>query len=211
MPYQQKSREEGVKLSAERRAQRVEKLKAAISEIMSTDFARGKERITLEIGCGKGHFLSAYAEAFKDELCMGVDLISSRIRDSRNKAARLGLVNAFFEKAEAGEFLDALGGGILCEKIFIMFPDPWPKKRHFKRRLIQTEFLDMLAGHCAEGARLYFRTDHEGYFEWTRDLLLENKNWQIMPGETLPFEAVSQFQRILPVFNTLCCRLCGKS
>lgn len=210
MPYQQKSREEGEKLSAERRAQRVEKLKLSVSEMMSTDFARGRNLITFEIGCGKGHFLSAYAENFKDELCVGVDLISSRIRDSRNKVARMGLQNAFFEKAEAGEYLDALGGGILCEKIFIMFPDPWPKKRHFKRRLIQTDFLNMLASHCASGARLYFRTDHDGYFQWARELIGNNENWRILPGEDLPFEAVSQFQRILPVFNTLCCQLIEK-
>lgn len=159
--------------------------------------------ITLEIGCGKGHYLSAYAAAFPKETCIGIDLISERVRDSQRRSKNKNATNAHFFKAEALEFLEALPRDVVLEKIFIFFPDPWPKERHHKRRLMQGEFLDYIRQFAHSGTKLYFRTDHTEYFEWTREVLNVNSNWNILPDNTLLLEEVSQFQRILPEFNTL--------
>ncbi len=159
--------------------------------------------ITLEIGCGKGHYLSAYAAAFPEETCVGIDLISERVRDSQRRAKNKDADNAYFFKAEALEFLEALPRSVVLEKIFIFFPDPWPKERHHKRRLMQGDFLDYIRQFAHAGSKLYFRTDHTEYFEWTKEVLNANSNWNILPDNSLLFEEVSQFQRILPEFNTL--------
>lgn len=182
----------------QRRAERV----AEIARETACVFEKSKT-ITFEIGCGKGHYLSAYAAAFPQEVCVGIDLISERVRDSRRRAKNKNADNAFFFKAEASEFLDALPRDAVLGKIFIFFPDPWPKERHHKRRLIQSDFLDYIRQFAHAGTKLYFRTDHNEYFEWAREVFAANSNWELDVDNALPFEEVSQFQRILPVFNTL--------
>ncbi len=182
----------------EKRNLRIKKIAEECAEI----FARTKH-ITLEIGCGKGHYLSAYAAAFPRETCVGIDLISERVRDSQRRAKNRDALNAFFFKAEASEFLEALPRDAVLDKIFIFFPDPWPKERHHKRRLMQTAFLDYLRQFAHAGSRLYFRTDHEEYFEATRAVVEENSSWRLLPDNALPFEEVSQFQRILKTYQTL--------
>ena len=182
----------------QRRATRIK----AIAKECERVFEKSKS-ITLEIGCGKGHYLSAYAVAFPQETCVGIDLISERVRDSQRRAKNKNAENAFFFKAEAFEFLEALPRDVVLEKIFIFFPDPWPKERHHKRRLMQGEFLDYIRQFAHAGTRLYFRTDHTEYFEWTTEVFKANTNWEILADNTLLLEEVSQFQRILPEFSTL--------
>lgn len=182
----------------QRRAERVERLRESCAEIFKTS-----PKISLEIGCGKGHWLSSYAAANPNETCVGIDLISERVRDSQRRAKNKNAPNAFFVKAEALEFLEAMPRDMRAEKIFIFFPDPWPKERHHKRRLMQGEFLDYLRQFVSGGAKLYFRTDYREYFDWTVDVINANSNWRLTDETELPLEEVSQFQRILPDFSTL--------
>ncbi len=182
----------------QRRAQRIRN----IADECAPLWERSKN-ITFEIGCGKGHYLSAYAASFPEQTCVGIDLISERVRDSRRRAQNKGAQNAFFFKAEAMEFLEAMPRDAVLEKIFIFFPDPWPKERHHRRRLMQGDFLDYIRQFSRAGARMYFRTDYAEYFEWTLNTINQNSNWEIIADNSLPFEEVSQFQRILPDFSTL--------
>ena len=181
-----------------RRAERVARLRESCAEIFALS-----QNISLEIGCGKGHWLSAYAAANPDELCVGIDLISERVRDSQRRAKNKNASNAHFLKAEALEFLEAMPRDTRLGKIFIFFPDPWPKERHHKRRLMQHEFLDYIRQFANAGTKLYFRTDYREYFDWTTEVINENSNWKITEETELPLEEVSQFQRILPEFSTL--------
>lgn len=181
-----------------RRAERVAHLRETCADIFALS-----QNISLEIGCGKGHWLSAYAAANPEELCVGIDLISERVRDSQRRAKNKNATNAHFVKAEALEFLEAMPSDTRLAKIFIFFPDPWPKERHHKRRLMQHEFLDYIRQFANAGTKLYFRTDYREYFDWTTEIINENSNWKITDETELPLEEVSQFQRILPEFSTL--------
>lgn len=182
----------------ERRAERISALKETCAPIFGST-----KHLTLEIGCGKGHYLSSYAAKFPEETCVGIDLISKRIEDGRRRAKNKNAENAFFVKAEAMEFLESMPLDVRLEKIFIFFPDPWPKERHHKRRLIQHEFLDYIRQFCHVGCKMYFRTDYAEYFEWASEIISANDNWELLKENELPHEEVSQFQRILPVFSTL--------
>ena len=136
------------------------------------------EGITLEIGCGHGHFLTAYAQAHPQEHCLGLDLLEDRIHRARRKARLL---------------LEALPPAVHFNRIFILFPDPWPKRRHHKHRLMQAGFLELLAKRAGKGARVCFRTDYEPYF---RDALADLKagtDWQVVE-EPWPFEFETVFQ-----------------
>ena len=63
--------------------------------------------------------------------------------------------------------------------------------------------MDYIRQFSRAGARMYFRTDYAEYFEWTLNTINQNSNWEIIADNSLPFEEVSQFQRILPDFSTL--------
>src|SRR5690606_2010710 len=120
----------------------------------------GKQEVTLEIGCGHGHFLTAYARAHPDEHCIGVDLLQGRVSKAERKRAAATIHNLHFLKADAWETLTVWPEQVRIRNIWILFPDPWPKRRHEERRLIGESFLYLLAQHSSPNASLYFRTDY---------------------------------------------------
>ncbi len=159
--------------------------------------------LVLELGSGHGHFLTRYAEAFPQTLCLGVDLISDRIRRARRKAERARLTNCNFIQAEARELIDALPDAVAFTEVWVLFPDPWPKKRHHKNRLLQPGFFETLARRAGEGARLYFRTDHGEYFRTVAAGLPQMPTWRIDPAALWPLEPETVFQARAPSYLSL--------
>ncbi|MGA0134724.1 MAG: tRNA (guanine(46)-N(7))-methyltransferase TrmB, partial [Opitutales bacterium] len=151
-------------------------------------------RVTFELGCGHGHWLAAYGAAHPGETCVGIDLISDRIEKALRKREKGGLANVTFLKAEATEFLDALPAGTLVGATYILYPDPWPKRKHHKNRFIQSGSLDALAARSAPGARLHFRTDDADYHAWTQAVVGAHPRWEIMTEADWPFEQVTFFE-----------------
>lgn len=163
----------------------------------------GHETITLELGCGHGHFLDDYAKAHPEEFCIGIDLRTKRVDKSNKKRNRGGHDNLAFMKAEASEFLDALPESVKLAKIFFLFPDPWPKKRHFRYRMVRPDMLDRLAKRAPSGAKLHFRSDHTEYFDWATDHLNAHPAWRIEPSLEWPFERATFFSELLPVYRSM--------
>jgi tRNA (guanine-N7-)-methyltransferase len=155
-----------------------------------------------EVGCGHGHFLTAYAAAHPASLCIGIDLASDRIGRGMRKLKRARLENLHFLHAGADDFLAALPANVHIASLFILFPDPWPKRRHHKHRLLTAEFLSRTAHHVARGGRLHFRTDFEPYFLETTALLRERSDWQLA-DEPWPFELATVFQERAENFQSL--------
>ena len=151
--------------------------------------------VTLEIGSGHGHFLTAYASAHPERLCIGIDLIGDRLERSARKSNRAKLTNIAWLHAEARLFLEALPADTSLAEIFILFSDPWPKRRHWKNRVIQPEFLSLLASRAGQGARLCFRTDHAPYFEQAGEFINAHPDWSIDPHAPWPFELATVFQQ----------------
>ncbi|MDR2676108.1 MAG: SAM-dependent methyltransferase [Opitutaceae bacterium] len=214
-----------------RRDARLAALRAVLAVLL-----RDHPRITLEIGCGHGHFLTAYAAAQPVSLsafhqlataaaarppapadatpasaqapfCVGIDLVGERIERARRKAARAGLEPRLaFLQAEAGDFLASLPAHVAFADIFILFPDPWPKRRHHKNRLIQPEILSALAARSGIGTRLCFRTDYAPYFEDARETLAAHADWEIDPALPWPFEQETVFQNRAKIWQSFVAR-----
>jgi len=165
------------------------------------------EGIVLEIGCGHGHFLTAYAAAHPKKFCVGFDIELDRIERAGRKRRRAELEkNLAFVRAEATEFFAALPEHARFTDIFILFPDPWPKRRHHKNRMIREEILSALAAHANPGSatRLYFRTDYAPYFADARQTIAEHPAWKIAPaGTPWPFEFQTVFQERAEGFQSL--------
>ncbi len=148
----------------------------------------------LEIGSGHGHFLEAYAQAHPDHFCLGIDYCAERSRRAARKQQRHPHGNLHFMRAEVWEFLDSLPAAFTFDAVFVLFPDPWPKRRHRKYRLISHRFLDRLARCTSAGAALYFRTDADFYFEDSAGIVAAHPAWQVVPDAPWPFEQPTVFQ-----------------
>lgn len=191
-----------VSLGYQKLQDRVQERTQALKDVCAAVFA-GKGDVTLEIGCGHGHFLNAYADVHPEEFCVGIDIIGERIYKSKRKQERAERENIAFVKSEAVEFLEALPEGVRIKNIFILFPDPWPKRRHFHRRLMQASFLTLLCKAAAPDARLYFRTDHKEYFRWALSKVSNHPDWQLVADVPWPFEHETFFQNLAEGYQSL--------
>jgi tRNA (guanine-N7-)-methyltransferase len=158
--------------------------------------------IDLEIGCGHGHWINTYSQKNGDSVCIGIDLISKRIRKAQSKKERFQNNNLFFLKADAIDFISYKPDNIKFNNIFIFFPDPWPKRKHHRRRLIQFSFLNLLKLHTNKNSRVFFRTDHQDYFAWTKSHIELSKDWKLTEIDW-PLEHGSYFQELLPDYSSL--------
>lgn len=166
----------------------------------------GVETLTYEIGCGHGHYLAAYAAAHPEEVCLGVDLRVRRVRLSTRKQSLAALPNLLFVRAEGEETLKLMPPHVRLGRVLVLFPDPWPKPRHHKNRLLQPAFLDLLAARMAPGGTLCFRTDHEPYFAWAVAHLSAHPRWALDPAEPWPFEEETWFQQLFGRYQSLVAR-----
>jgi tRNA (guanine-N7-)-methyltransferase len=159
--------------------------------------------IVLEAGCGHGHFLTAYATAHPGVYCLGVDLISKRIGRGERKRSRQELANLAFLKADIREVLAVWPSALKVERIFMLFPDPWPKARHHKHRMVQPDLLTALANHTAPNATFHFRTDHPDYFAWTVEQITSHPDWHLAQHLDWPFERITLFQERMGSYQSL--------
>jgi tRNA (guanine-N7-)-methyltransferase len=161
-----------------------------------------------EIGCGHGHFLTAYAQAHPAKLCIGIDVVSERIDRALRKRDRAQLENLFFVRAEARLFLDTLPPGASFSELFLLVPDPWPKVRHQKPRIMHSDFLSAAATRAVENSQLCFRTDHLLYFQQANSVLGEHPLWRIS-AEPWPFEFCTVFQSRASEYHSVIGRRTG--
>lgn len=178
--------------------QRLDALRGALHSVLGA-----RRYITLEIGSGHGHFLTAYAAAHPERFCVGIDIMLDRLNRSERKRARAKLPNLAFVRASAEDFLAVLPSEVQLDDVLILFPDPWPKRRHHKNRLIQPSFLTTLAARALPAARLCFRTDHEDYFSSARETISRHADWEIDLQAPWPFELATVFQTRASTYQSL--------
>lgn len=159
--------------------------------------------ITLELGCGHGHFLTAYAEAHPDQYCVGIDRQGTRIGRSLRKQDRAGLPNLRFVRADVHQFLECLPKELVLACILVLFPDPWPKKRHHKNRLLGRRNLDHLAEHSRPETDLFLRSDDFDYLDWVEANIVDHPDWQVDPDRPWPFDLETVFQKKAEAWRSL--------
>jgi tRNA (guanine-N7-)-methyltransferase len=133
-------------------------------------FARGAPRM-MEIGFGAGEALLAFAHAHPDMDCIGVEVHRPGVGHLLLGAHEAGLTNLRIICHDAVEVLQQQMPPASLALAHIFFPDPWHKKRHHKRRLIQPAFMDALATAIAPAGTLRLATDWEHYAQHMRDVI----------------------------------------
>jgi tRNA (guanine-N7-)-methyltransferase len=121
--------------------------------------------VELEIGFGKGTFLVEEAKARPEVNFFGIEYARWYWRYASDRLRRNGCTNVRTVRAEAVYFLTEFVPADSLAVLHVYFPDPWPKKRHHKRRLIQESFVPLMKRVLAPGGRVQIVTDHAEYFE----------------------------------------------
>ena len=115
----------------------------------------------VDLGCGDGGFLLAMAEHYPETRFLGVERLLGRIRKVCNESARRGLDNVRGLRVESRYFLEWMVAPGSISRLHYLFPDPWPKEKHHKNRLVQDSFIPVLHRALAPGGEVLFKTDHE--------------------------------------------------
>jgi len=119
----------------------------------------------IEIGMGKGTFITEQAKARPDVNLFGIEWARWFWRYASDRLRRNNCTNARTVRAEAGYFLHEFVPPLSVSVLHIYFPDPWPKARHHKRRLITPKFMPLVERVLAPAGRIQIVTDHQGYWE----------------------------------------------
>ncbi len=120
--------------------------------------------LELDVGCGDGTFLLQMAAHYPERDFLGIERLSGRIRKICKRAARAGLTNVRVLHLESAYTLAWLLPPACASRVHLLFPDPWPKKRHAFHRFVHPENLAGLHRVLLPGAPLLFKTDHPDYF-----------------------------------------------
>lgn len=123
-----------------------------------------KQPLEVELGCGDATFLASYASLHPELNFIGVERLLGRMRKLDRKGRRAGLTNVRGVRIECAYFLEHLLPPNAAMALHVYFPDPWPKKRHLKNRLVNERFPALARGGLTPGGVVYLRTDDEDYF-----------------------------------------------
>ena len=120
----------------------------------------------VEVGCGKGKFTAETAQANPDVLLIAVERCREAMVVAMEKAQSMGLTNVFFIDMDVANIEEIFAPGEM-DRLFINFPDPWPRKKNGKRRLTHRGFLDKYCRTVKEGGEIHFKTDNAPLFEFS--------------------------------------------
>lgn len=143
--------------------------------------------VELELGAGDGSFILNRAALNPDRNFLAVERLLGRLRKIDRMGRRRGLTNLKGLRLEAAYVVEWMIPESSLDAIHVYFPDPWPKRRHWRRRLVNPAFAQIAWKALRPNGVLYLRTDHEGYFQQMQEVM----------GGTDLFRAVSEPPELL--------------
>jgi len=133
---------------------------------LSSIFPKPVSEVWLEIGFGGGEHLAAEARAFPAKGFIGCEVFLNGIAQALSRIEEQGIKNIRFYKGDARHFIGSLPAASL-DGVYLLYPDPWPKRRHWRRRFLSLEMLARLARVMKSSAELRFATDIDDNAGWT--------------------------------------------
>jgi tRNA (guanine-N7-)-methyltransferase len=150
--------------------------------------------VEIDLGCGDGSFLAALASENPDRDFLGIERLVGRVRSACGKIARSGLKNARVVQFEISYALERLLPENSVASFHLMFPDPWPKRRHAPRRLVSEKFLALLHRALATNGTVRIATDDTEYYRQIMRLVSECSLLAVV-SDAVPATAMSKFEK----------------
>jgi tRNA (guanine-N7-)-methyltransferase len=161
--------------------------------------------VEVDLGSGPGKFLVEAAQKFPDRNFLGIERLLGRVRKTRRRAFRLGIDNLRLLRMEMEYAVKYLLPEESIFRFHLSFPDPWPKRRHHVRRVVDREFLDALWRALVAQGEIRIKTDHEAYFQQIARVADESKLWHLLEwtDESYPVTDFEQefLARDLPIYR----------
>ncbi len=162
--------------------------------------------LEVEVGCGKGRFLTALAKANPGCEYLGIERMLERVRLFDGKCRRGKIDNAKVLRLEALYTFHYLLPEHGVRKVYVFFPDPWPKRKHHSHRLFGPLFLNALWKRLEIGGRIEFATDHADYFKTVCKCFAADQRFAAVDPMPRPPEVWTEFETMfrdqgLPIYS----------
>ncbi len=154
-------------------------LHSIVEPLVLSQFFSTSQPLEVELGCGDASFLVDLAQRHPEKNFIGVERLLGRITKLDRKGRRAALANLRGVRIESSYFLQYLLPPHSAHAIHVYFPDPWPKKRHHKNRLINERFPALAAAALVPGGKVYLRTDDPPYFAQMTEVFDAAKQFRI--------------------------------
>ena len=152
--------------------------------------------LEVDLGCGDGSFLLDMAQNYPDRNFLGVERLLGRVRTVSRGIEMRGLTNAKILRLESKYTLEYLLHEGSVSRLHLLCPDPWPKARHHKNRIVQQDFLHVVNKVLSTEGEFLFKTDHSGYFEWVcEEMQIFNKFSKLPWDDDSFYYPKTDFQR----------------
>jgi tRNA (guanine-N7-)-methyltransferase len=151
--------------------------------------------LAVELGCGDASFLAEYARRNPDQNFIGVERLLGRIQKLDRKGRRAGLANLRGVRIESAYFMQYLLPPHAASALHIYFPDPWPKKKHRRHRLIHEGFPALARVALVPGGVVYLRTDDPDYFGQMTEVFGASQEFQKVETPPELVEVLTDFER----------------
>ncbi len=162
-------------------------LPSILQRIEITNIFPKTQPVEVELGSGDGSFLVEYAALHPEHNFIGVERLLGRIRKMDRKARALAITNLLGVRIESSYFIEYLLPASSAIALHVYFPDPWPKRKHRRHRLINERFPTLARQALAPGGMVYLRTDDQNYFEQMIEVFAASPQFRPM---TIPEELV---------------------
>ena len=154
-----------------------------IERIPSLDemFGDYKSNLHLDIGCASGEFLFDLALVNTSWNYLGIEIREKLVKNAKLKVVEREIKNLYFLFGNANNILNDVQSKFIIKNlksISFNFPDPWFKKRHYKRRIIQPEFINLLSNSLPKGALIFIKTDVKDLFDYMDLTISSNYNFE---------------------------------
>ena len=140
-------------------------------------FGNPKLNLHLDIGCAAGEFLFDLALVNTSWNYLGIEIREKLVRTAKSKVREREIKNLYFVFGNANNILNDVQSKFIIKNlksISFNFPDPWFKKRHFKRRVIQPEFINILSNSLQKGTLIFIKTDVKDLFDYMDSTISSN-------------------------------------
>jgi tRNA (guanine-N7-)-methyltransferase len=151
--------------------------------------------LELDLGCGDGSFLIEMARRHPERNFVGTERLNGRVEKVARKIARSGLQNVRVLRLESHYVVRWLLPAGSASTVYILHPDPWPKRNHHPRRLIQPEFMESLHRVLVSGGELRVKTDDKPYFQWMEKVFAGSTGFEQLEWEEPPDWPQTDFER----------------